>query len=237
MPSLKEAVVLITGANGGIGTELVRAALDRGAAKVYATARSPRTWDDERIVPLVLDVNDPASVASAAAAARDVTVLVNNAGAIPATANILELSEAELRDGMETNFFGPVLLTQAFAPVLTAHPESVLINVHSVASWYAFGGVYSASKAALWSATNSLRLELAPQGVHVVGVHVGYVDTAMAAQATGPKMLPADLVRAVFDAVEAGEYEVIADELTAQVKAALSLPVEALYPQLRPAGS
>jgi NAD(P)-dependent dehydrogenase (short-subunit alcohol dehydrogenase family) len=237
MPSLKEAVVLITGANGGIGTELVRAALDRGAAKVYATARSPRTWDDERIVPLVLDVNDPASVASAAAAARDVTVLVNNAGAIPATANILELSEAELRDGMETNFFGPVLLTQAFAPVLTAHPESVLINVHSVASWYAFGGVYSASKAALWSATNSLRLELAPQGVHVVGVHVGYVDTAMAAQATGPKMLPADLVRAVFDAVEAGEYEVIADELTAQVKAALSLPVEALYPQLQPAGS
>jgi NAD(P)-dependent dehydrogenase (short-subunit alcohol dehydrogenase family) len=237
MPSLKEAVVLITGANGGIGTELVRAALDRGAAKVYATARSPRTWDDERIVPLVLDVNDPASVASAAAAARDVTVLVNNAGAIPATANILELSEAELRDGMETNFFGPVLLTQALAPVLTAHPESVLINVHSVASWYAFGGVYSASKAALWSATNSLRLELAPQGVHVVGVHVGYVDTAMAAQATGPKMLPADLVRAVFDAVEAGEYEVIADELTAQVKAALSLPVEALYPQLRPAGS
>lgn len=236
MPALDEAVVLVTGANGGIGTEFVRDALARGASKVYATARSPRTWDDERIVPLTLDINDPASVAAAVAAAPDVSVLINNAGAVPRTASILELSEAELREGMETNFFGPVLLAQAFAPVLTAHPESVIIDVHSVASWYAFGGVYSASKAALWSATNSLRLELSPKGVHVVGVHVGYVDTAMAAHATGPKMVPADLVRAVFDAVEAGEYEVIADELTARVKSALSQPVEALYPELRGTG-
>jgi NAD(P)-dependent dehydrogenase (short-subunit alcohol dehydrogenase family) len=233
MPSVKEAVVLVTGANGGIGTEFVREALDRGAAKVYATARTPRTWDDERIVPLKLDINDPASIAAVVSAAQDVTMLVNNAGALPASGSFLELTADQLREGMETNFFGPVLLSQAFAPVLTARQESVLVNVHSVASWYAFGGVYSASKAALWSATNSLRLELAPRGVHVVGVHVGYVDTAMAAHATGPKMLPADLVRAVFDAVEAGKYEVIADELTAKVKAALSGPVEALYPQLR----
>jgi NAD(P)-dependent dehydrogenase (short-subunit alcohol dehydrogenase family) len=236
MPAFDEAVVLITGANGGIGTEFVRDALDRGARKVYATARTPRTWDDERVVPLVLDVNDPASVAAAVSAASDVTVLVNNAGMIPRSASILELSEDELREGMETNFFGPVLLAQAFAPVLTAHAESVIVDVHSVASWYAMGGIYSASKAALWSATNSLRLELAPQGVHVVGVHVGYVDTAMAAHASGPKMMPADLVRAVFDAVEAGEYEVIADDLTASVKSALSGPVEALYPQLRGTG-
>jgi NAD(P)-dependent dehydrogenase (short-subunit alcohol dehydrogenase family) len=233
VPTLDGAVVLVTGANGGIGTELVHAALARGAGKVYATARSPRTWDDERIVPLRLDVNDPESVAAAVAAAPDVTMLVNNAGALPRTASILELSEAELRDGMETNFFAPVLLAKAFAPVLTAQAESVLIDVHSVASWYAFGGVYSASKAALWSAANALRLELDPRGVHVVGVHMGYVDTPMAANASGSKMLPADLVRAVFDAVEAGSYEVIADELTGQVKAGLSQPVEALYPQLR----
>lgn len=232
MPSLKGAVVLVTGANGGIGTEFVKDALERGAKKVYATARTPRTWDDERIVPLQLDINDAASIAAAVAAAQDVTVLVNNAGALPASGSILDLSEDQLRDGMETNFFGPVRLAQAFTPVLTSHEESAIVNVASVASWYAFGGVYSASKAALWSATNSLRLELAPRGVHVVGVHVGYVDTAMAAQATGPKMNPADLVSGVHDAVEAGEYEVIADELTAQVKAALSQPVEALYPEL-----
>ena len=233
MPSLHQSVVLVTGANGGIGTEFVHDALARGATKVYATARTPRTWDDERIVPLTLDINDSASIAAAVAAAGDVTVLVNNAGALPAGASILDLSEAELREGMETNFFGPVLMAKAFAPVLTAHPTSTIVDVHSVASWYAFGGVYSASKAALWSATNSIRLELAPRGVHVVGVHMGYVDTAMAAGAEGPKILPADLVRSVYDAVEADQFEVIGDELTAGVKAALSQPVEALYPQLK----
>jgi NAD(P)-dependent dehydrogenase (short-subunit alcohol dehydrogenase family) len=94
-------------------------------------------------------------------------------------------------------------------------------------------GIYSATKAALWSATNSLRLELAPHGVHVVGVHVGYVDTPMAAHATDPKANPAEVVRTVFDAVQAGEYEVLADETSVQLKAGLSAPIEKLYPQLR----
>lgn len=235
MPSLNGAVVLITGANGGIGAELVNQALERGATKVYATARTPQVWDDERIVPLALDVTDPASVAGAVDAAGDVTVLVNNAGVLPQSASIVDQDESELRQTMETNFFGPVLLAKAFAPVLTAGPGSVLVNVHSAASWFALGGIYSASKAALWSATNALRLELVPLGVHVVGVHMGYVDTAMAAHADGPKMLPADLVRAVYAAVEAGEFEVVADEVSAHVKAALSGPIDDMYPQLRPA--
>ncbi|WP_329224862.1 SDR family oxidoreductase [Streptomyces canus] len=233
MPSLDGAVVLVTGANGGLGTHFVHDALARGAAKVYATARSPRAWDDERIVPLTLDVTDPASIDAAVAAAPDVTVLINNAGAIPPNASLLDVTEADIRANMETNFFGPVLLARAFAPILAATSESVLVDVHSVASWYAFGGVYSASKAALWSATNSLRIELAPKGVHVTGVHMGYVDTPMAAHAEGPKLLPAELVTTVYDAVEAGEHEVLADELTVQVKSALSGPVEALYPDLQ----
>ncbi|MGH3329752.1 MAG: SDR family oxidoreductase [Nocardioidaceae bacterium] len=234
MPSITGQVVLVTGANGGIGAEFVRQSLQRGAAKVYATARTPQEWEDERIVPLVLDINDVTSIAAAASIADDVTMMVNNAGALPRSASILDLSDAEFRDGMETNFFGPIAMARAFAPVLTSHEASVLITMHSVASWYAFGGVYSASKAALWSGTNSLRLELAPRGVHVVGVHVGYVDTAMAAHATGPKMKPADLVRAVLDAVQEDSFEVVADEISARVKAGLSGPVEALYPELRP---
>lgn len=237
MPSLNGAVVLVTGANGGIGTHFVHDALARGAAKVYATARSPRAWNDERIVPLTLDVTDPASVDAAVAAAPDVTVLINNAGANPPSASLLDVTEADIRVNMETNFFGPVFLARAFAPILAATPESVLVDVHSVASWYGFGGIYSASKAALWSATNSLRIELAPKGVHVTGVHMGYVDAPMAAHADGPKMLPAELVTTVYDAVEAGQYEVLADELTAQVKAALSGPVEVLYPDLRSANA
>ncbi|MFF7549411.1 SDR family oxidoreductase [Streptomyces canus] len=237
MPSLDGAVVLVTGANGGLGTHFVHDALARGAAKVYATARSPRAWDDERIVPLTLDVTDSASIDAAVAAAPDVTVLINNAGAIPPSASLLDVSEADIRANMETNFFGPVLLARAFAPILAATSRSVLVDVHSVASWYAFGGVYSASKAALWSATNSLRIELAPKGIHVTGVHMGYVDTPMAAHAEGPKLLPEDLVTTVYDAVEAGEHEVLADELTVQVKSALSGPVDALYPDLQSANA
>jgi NAD(P)-dependent dehydrogenase (short-subunit alcohol dehydrogenase family) len=235
MPSLNGAVVLVTGANGGIGTHFVHEALARGASKVYATARNPRAWDDERIVPLTLDVADPASIAAAVEVAPDVTVLINNAGATPPSASLLDVTELDIRSNMETNFFGPVLLAKAFGPVLTAKQESVLIDVHSVASWYAFGGIYSASKAALWSATNSFRLELGPRGVHVVGVHMGYVDTAMAAHASGPKLEPVDLVQTVYTAVEAGAYEVIADETTASVKAGLSAPIEAVYPQLKTA--
>ncbi|MFJ9713242.1 SDR family oxidoreductase [Streptomyces sp. NPDC101234] len=233
MPSLDGAVVLVTGANGGIGTHFVHDALARGAAKVYATARFPRSWNDERIIPLTLDVTDSSSIDAAVTAAPDVTVLINNAGATPPSASLLDVTEADIRANMETNFFGPVLLARAFAPTLAAKPEAVLVDVHSIASWYAGGGIYSASKAALWSATNSLRLELGAKGIHVTGVHMSYVDTPMAAYVDGPKLLPAELVTAVYDAVEAGEYEVLADESTAQVKSALSGPIEALYPELR----
>ena len=187
VPSLHGAVILVTGANGGIGTHFVHRALARGAAKVYATARTPRTWNDERVVPLTLDVTDGESITAAVAAAPDVTALINNAGAIPPSASLLEVTEADIRANMEINFFGPVLLARAFAPILAANPRSILVDVHSVASWYGFGGAYSATKAALWSATNSLRLGLAPRGVHVTGVHMGYVQTAWPHMPTGPR--------------------------------------------------
>ncbi|WP_372966755.1 SDR family oxidoreductase [Microbacterium sp.] len=232
MPALSGAVVLVTGANGGIGSHFVNQALARGAAKVYASARTPRDWDDERIVPLTLDVTDPASIAAAAAAASDVSVLINNAGASVSSPGILSHTDEEIRANVETNFLGPLFLARAFAPLLSGRPGAAIIDIHSALSWFAVAGIYSATKAALWSATNSLRIELAPAGVHVVGVHVGYVDTAMAANVTDPKLDPAALVAAVLDATEAGEFEVLADETSIQVKAALSGPLEALYPQL-----
>lgn len=236
MTSLHGAVVLVTGANGGIGTHLVRDALVRGAAKVYATARTPRTWDDVRIVPLALDVTDPASIAAVVETASDVTVLINNAGIATSTPGILSHTDEEIRASVETNFLGPLFLTRAFAPLLAGRDGAAVIDIHSALSWYAVAGIYSATKAALWSATNSLRLELAPQGVHVLGVHVGYVDTAMAAHATDAKVDPADLVRDVYDGLEAGRFEVLADETSVRAKAGLSAPVEAVYPQLQPVG-
>ncbi len=224
--------MLVTGANGGIGSHFVHEALARGAAKVYASARTPREWNDERVVPLELDVTDPASIAAAVAAAPDVTVLINNAGASVSSPGILSHSEEEIRENVETNFLAPVFLARAFAPILSAQPRSALIDIHSALSWYAVAGIYSATKAALWSATNSLRLELAPAGVHVLGVHVGYVDTGMAANVTEAKLDPAVLVRKAFDALEADEYEVLADETSVRVRAALSAPLEVLYPDL-----
>ena len=233
MPSLHGAVVLVTGANGGIGTQFVHQALARGAAKVYASARAPRTWDDERVVPLALDVTDAESIRHAVEAAPDVTVLINNAGASVPTAGILTHSDDDIRRNVETNFLGPLFLARAYAPLLAGRPGAAIIDIHSALSWFAVAGIYSATKAALWSATNSLRLELAPAGVHVVGVHVGYVDTSMAEHVSDPKTDPADLVAAVLDATERGEYEVLADQTSVQLKAALSAPLEAVYPQLQ----
>jgi len=224
------SVVLVTGANGGLGAEFVRQALERGASKVYATARTPRDWDDARIVPLQLDVTSASSVASVAAEASDTTIVINNAG-ITATAPISG-DAAVLRDIFETNFFGALAVARDFAPVLGANGGGVLLNVHSVLSWIGLAGAYSASKAALWSATNSLRLELAPQGTLVTGLHLGYADTPMTVGIDAPKNDPADVVRLAYDGIEAGEYEVLADQLSIDVKQGLSAPILGLYPQL-----
>jgi NAD(P)-dependent dehydrogenase (short-subunit alcohol dehydrogenase family) len=228
MTTLTNAVVLVTGANGGLGTEFVRQALARGAAKVYATARTPRTWDDERIVPLVLDVTDQASVDAAASAAADITVLVNNAG-IGGTEPLLETSVEDVEQVFATNVFGALRVAKAFAGSLR---DGALVDVHSVLSWIALGAGYSASKAAFWSLTNSLRLELAPQGTQVVGAHFGYTETGMTAGLDVDKNDPADIVATILDAVEAGEHEVLADDASRSVRAGLSAPLTALYPAL-----
>ncbi|UXN25840.1 SDR family oxidoreductase [Curtobacterium flaccumfaciens] len=228
MTDLTNAVVLVTGANGGLGAEFVRQALERGATKVYATARNPRTWDDERIVPLALDVTSQESVDAAARAAADVTVVVNNAG-IGGMAPLLETSVAEVERLFATNVFGALRVAKAFAPTIAG---GALVDVHSVLSWIALGSAYSASKAAFWSITNSLRLELAPQGTQVVGAHLGYTDTGMTEGLDVEKSDPADIVRSIWDAVEAGEHEVLADQVSRDVRAGLSAPLAALYPTL-----
>lgn len=228
---LDGATVLVTGANGGLGLEFVAQVLQRGAAKVYASARSPRTWDDPRVVPLALDVTDADSVARAAATAADTTVVVNNAG-VTAPSPIATGEMQVLRDIFETNFFGAVAVAQAFAPVLAANGGGALLNVQSVLSWVGLAGAYSASKAAFWSAGNSLRLELAPQGTHVTNLHFGYTDTPMTRLVDAPKNDPADVVRAALDGLEAGRFEVLADQLAVDVKRRLAAPVEEQYPGL-----
>ena len=233
MTTLDDSVVLVTGANGGLGIEFVRQALARGARRVYATARTPRDWDDARIVPLALDVTDAASIAAAAAAAADTTVVVNNAGIGGARSPLVETPIADVRRLFDTNVFGALEVAQAFAPVLAANGGGALVDIHSVLSWLGRGGAYSATKAAFWSITNSLRLELRGQGTQVLGAHLGYTDTPLTAWLTdAEKADPADIVAAIYDALEAGHDEALADQVSRDVKAGLSQPLSALYPEL-----
>jgi NAD(P)-dependent dehydrogenase (short-subunit alcohol dehydrogenase family) len=231
MTQLAGSVVLVTGANGGLGTEFVRQALERGVRRVYATARTPQAWDDDRVVTLALDVTDAASVAAAATAAADTTVVINNAG-ISSGPSLLTDSLAEIRAVYEANVFGPIAVAQAFAPVLAANGGGALVDIHSALSWLARPGAYPSTKAALWSVTNSLRLELAGQGTQVVGAHLGYADTPMTARLEVAKADPRDIVAAIYDGLEAGDSEVLADEVSRQVKQGLSQPLSALYPEL-----
>ncbi len=223
-------VVLVTGANGGLGKEFVQQALDLGAGKVYATARSPQTWGDSRISPLTLDVTDPASIAEAAAHATDVTLVVNNAGAANG-ASVLG-DQTSLRELFEVNYFGPLAVADAFAPALAANGGGAVLNVLSVLSWLGIGDGYSATKAALWSATNTQRLHLAAQGTLVTALYLGYTDTPMTAGLDVPKNDPADVVSQAYAGLLAGDYEVLADDVSRQVRAGLAGPIDQLYPQL-----
>lgn len=234
MTELKNAVVLVTGANGGLGRAFVAEALVRGAAKVYASARTPREWTDARVVPLPLDINSPESVAVAAEVAADTTVLINNAGISDTGHPTLSTPLDDVRSVFETNVFAQLGVTQAFAPVLARNGGGAIINLHSALSWLGTG-TYSATKAAFWSYSNALRVELLDQGTHLLGAHLGYTDTPMTEGLDVAKEDPRDIVAAVLDGLEAGEPEVLADDTSRRVKAALSGPLAALYPQLQTA--
>ncbi|MFJ1596272.1 SDR family oxidoreductase [Streptomyces sp. NPDC088261] len=231
MTAIADSVVLVTGANGGMGGEFVRQALARGARKVYATARKPKIWDDERVVPLVLDVTDSVSVAAAAEAAGDTTIVVNNA-AITNTDPLLSIGFDDVRALYETNVFGPLAVAQAFAPILKSHGGGALIDIHSALSWLSTPSIYPSTKSAFWSVTNGLRLELDSQKTQVLGAFMAFMDTPLIAELDVPKSAPADMVAVVLDALEAGALEVIADDISHDVKRKLSGPLEDLYPQL-----
>lgn len=234
MTQLADQTVVVTGANRGLGREFVHQLLERGVTRVYAAARDPRTIDatDPRVIPLELDVTDPDSVARAAALTDAVSVLVNNAGTL-AGAPVVGDDTAGLRRELEVNLFGPLSVTSALAASLTER-SGVVVNVASVLSWLAIGGSYSVSKAALWSATDSMRLQLGPHGVQVVGVYMGYVDTDMAAGIEAAKTSPRDIVAQVLDGIEAGASEILADDLARAVRSGLNLPVGERYAPFLP---
>ncbi|MFC3495397.1 SDR family oxidoreductase [Glycomyces rhizosphaerae] len=236
---IQGATALVTGANRGIGRHFAQQLLDRGAVKVYAAARNPESIDLPGVEPIRLDITDPASVAAAAKTAADVTILINNAG-ISTRENLVVGEESVIRQEMETNYYGPLNTIRAFAPILAAGGGGAILNVLSALSWLSPGGManaYAASKAAAWSLTNGVRLELAAQGTQVTGLHVGAVDTDMLADMDVPKNDPADVARVGLDAIESGALEVLVDQDTRDIKAALSGDLLALYPALASAST
>jgi NAD(P)-dependent dehydrogenase (short-subunit alcohol dehydrogenase family) len=225
MTSLAGQTVLVTGANRGMGREYIAQLLDRGVAKVYAAARDPQTVDaaDPRVVALQLDVTDARSVAEAGRTAADVSVLINNAG-IARMASVLDPDTSKLRAELETNLFGPLATASTFADRI-AERSGAIVNVASVLAWLPIGASYGVSKAAVAYATDSMRTELGPRGVQVVGVYVGLVDTDMGKFSDAPKSDPADVVRQVLDGIESGADEVLADDVTRGVRAELGKPI------------
>ncbi|MGW4771799.1 SDR family oxidoreductase [Nocardia sp. NPDC004278] len=227
MTTIEGAIALVTGGQRGLGRALAQEFLNRGASKVYVTARKPEASDDPRVVPFELEVTDPDSIAAAKERAGDVSIVVNNAGVLR-PGPLLRTEMADVVETFETNVFGPLRIARAFAPVLAANGGGALVDMHSALSWSSGAAAYGASKAALWSITNSLRIELAEQGTQVVGVHLGFADTDMVKAIAVPKIGPAEVAAAVADGLEQGASEVLVDEFTRQVKAALSGPVEGL---------
>jgi NAD(P)-dependent dehydrogenase (short-subunit alcohol dehydrogenase family) len=227
---------LVTGANRGLGRRLAEQLRDRGA-HVYAAARNPALVDLEGVTPIALDVTDPESVRAAAAATGDVAILINNAGSSTG-ASLLAGDLADIRTELETHYFGTLAVVRAFAPQLAGNAPSAVLNILSALSWVSFpgSGAYCAAKSAEWSLTNALRLELSAQGTTVSSLHVGYMDTDMARHVDAPKSDPSEIARIAIDGIEAGSFEILADEVSAQVLAGLSGGVAALYPQFAGAG-
>ncbi len=226
---IKDSIAFVTGANRGIGRAIVDALLNAGAKKIYATARdvaalAERTAaEDGRVVPVQLDVTRPEMIDAAVKRAGDVTLLINNAGVAMYAGFIAAGDIKAARAEMEVNYFGPLNMIRAFAPVLAANGGGGVVNLASIASYVNFPalGSYSASKAAVHSLTQAVRAELAAQATQVTGVYPGPVDTDMAKDFPMDKTPPSEVAAAILAAVEAGEEDVYPDAVAVELHAGL----------------
>lgn len=225
--NLTDKIVLVTGANRGLGRALVEASLKEGARRVYAAARDPQSLQalvasaPSRIVPLALDITNERSLAEAAQRAPDVAVLFNNAGVL-ASRGVLSSSPQDIAQDFATNTFGMLAATKAFLPALERAGRAggaAVVNVLSVVSLTSMPalGAYSASKAAAFSFTQALRAELRARGVSVHAVFAGAMDTDMVREMTMPKASPADVARAILSGVEQGKEDIYPDGMSESV--------------------
>lgn len=221
---IEGSVALVTGANRGLGLEFTRQLLERGASRVYAAARNPSTVALPGVVPIRLDVTNPAQIEAAARECGDVSLLINNAGIGKVGGLLSDGAEALLREHLDTNLFGMLNVSRAFADILGRNGGGALVNILSVLSWTSSTvlAAYGVSKAAAWSLTNGLRQELREQGTQVLGFHAGLIDTDLVKDFDKPKSNPVDVVGLTLDALAAGEDEVAVDDHSRAVKQGLA---------------
>jgi len=213
------SVALVTGANRGLGKAYVEALLSSFAAKVYAGARDPSKITDSRVFPIQLDVSSTSDINAAVRQCSDVTLLVNNAGAMLNTPILSPDAVDAMRKEMEVNVFGLASMIQGFAPILAKNGGGAIVNMLSVVSWFTapFNATYAASKHAALAVSDAARIELRKQGTQVIGVYAGFIDTEMATAWNGPKTAPAQVAARALEGVESGLNHVLADERARQI--------------------
>jgi NAD(P)-dependent dehydrogenase (short-subunit alcohol dehydrogenase family) len=216
---IKGSVALVTGANRGIGLGFVHGLLERGAARIYATARRVETLaavqalDPSRVVAMSVDVTDAAQVAAAAARCTDLTLLINNGGTAAMTGFISAASLDGARAEMEVNFWGQLATIRAFAPVLAANGGGAILQILSIGAMTTFPavGTYCASKFAANAMCKGVRAELAPRGTQVLSVFSGAIESDMSANTPGPKISAVTHAHNCLAALEDGQEELFPD--------------------------
>jgi NAD(P)-dependent dehydrogenase (short-subunit alcohol dehydrogenase family) len=229
---ISEQVAFVTGANRGFGRHLALELLSRGA-KVYAGARNPESIDIPGVIPVKLDITNPQEVAAAAMVAKDVTLLINNAGSSTG-ASLIDGELDKIHLEFNTHFFGTLSMVRTFAPILAKNGGGSILNILSALSWVSSGtiGAYTAAKAAEWALTNDLRLNLYHQNVRVAGLHVGFMETDLTSSLEVPKSNPEDIAKIAIDGLESDSFEIIADDVSRKIQRNLAGGVSAIYPHL-----
>jgi NAD(P)-dependent dehydrogenase (short-subunit alcohol dehydrogenase family) len=229
---ISEQVAFITGTNRGFGRHLALELLSRGA-KVYAGARNPESIDIPGVIPVKLDITNPQEVAAAAMVAKDVTLLINNAGSSTG-ASLIDGELDKIHLEFNTHFFGTLSMVRTFAPILAKNGGGSILNILSALSWVSSGtiGAYTAAKAAEWALTNDLRLNLYHQNVRVAGLHVGFMETDLTSSLEVPKSNPEDIAKIAIDGLESDSFEIIADDVSRKIQRNLAGGVSAIYPHL-----
>lgn len=232
--NVEGGVALVTGANRGLGAAIAQALLDSGA-KVYGAAWNPANITNEGVIPVRLDVASDEDIAAVARRCSDVSIVVNNAGIHRSSTALSDGAIDDARAEMETNYIGPMRVARVFAPILRDNGGGALVNMLSALSFMSMpqAATYSASKAAAWSLTNALRIELRQQGTLVVAVHAAFIDTDMSADVSAEKVSPQSVATQIVAAVANDSEEVLADATSEMLKAALPDDLTTLYPAIQ----